>query len=88
MYAFGMNSVFKEFVEWAGGVKEAAEMLGVTPGYVYHLKNGKRDMTKDMAEQCEIVSDGVFNRAAVLWDDPSECYAFCEKVIHNKIPCS
>lgn len=43
------NNTIKEVIKHFGGGRKTAEILGVTPGYVSHLKNSRRKLTGSLA---------------------------------------
>jgi hypothetical protein len=64
-----MNTTFREFVAWAEGPRRAAELLGCSEALVYHILNGRRNVSKKLANKAYEVSGGQFSRAALLFGD-------------------
>lgn len=57
---------FKRFVTWAGGAKAAAALLGRTVASVYHLQNGTRQISREVAIKVVEVSGKRFSVAKMI----------------------
>lgn len=64
-----MNETFRDFVAWAEGPRRAAELLGCSEALVYHILNGRRNVSKKLANKVHDVTDGRFSRAALLFGE-------------------
>jgi len=64
-----MNEPFREFVDWAGGIKKASELLEAKPARVGHVYRGIRAVSRDMAERVEKASGGRWKRCVVMWPE-------------------
>lgn len=43
------NNTIEQVIKHFGGGRQTAEILGVTPGYISHLKNCRRKLTGSLA---------------------------------------
>ncbi len=53
---------FTDFINVAGGCKEAAEMLGVTRELIYNIRNGHRQVSFKQAQKIESLTSGRISR--------------------------
>jgi DNA-binding transcriptional regulator YdaS (Cro superfamily) len=60
---------FQNYVMAVGGQTKAARRLGVSRSMVGHIFHGRRGISKRMAVLVEQDSNGVWNRAQLLWPD-------------------
>ncbi len=63
------NELFSSFVTDCGGRQQAAEKLNCSYQLVCHILTGERGVSKDIAEAVERVSDGKYDKAALIWGD-------------------
>ena len=68
-------TLFEEYLEWAGGVNNAAKSIPYTASYLYMVRSGKVPMTKSLAENIEKHSGGKFNKIALIWPDEIQTIA-------------
>ncbi len=61
------NATFRRYVDSVGGVKNAAEDIGISESYAYQLYSRRKPISKQVAERVEIASGGAFEKSAVLW---------------------
>ena len=64
---FVMNTKFKEFVDWCDGPKKAAQRLQCSESLVFHILNGRRNVTRETANRIHEVSNGRFDRAEMFF---------------------
>ncbi len=57
---------YKDFVEWAGGQKEAAELIGISKYRSHRLYHG-RQLKPEEATAIDRASKGVFKRDALIF---------------------
>ena len=58
---------FKRFVDWAGGIPEAAKKLGISYQLAHKIYNGERPVTKRTAERVMQVSGRRFSVMRLLF---------------------
>lgn len=63
-----MNT-FQDFVKWAGGQKEAAELIGISKYRSHRLYHG-RQLRPEEATAIEAASNGAFKRDALIFGNP------------------
>ena len=62
-----MSNTFREYVDWAGGAAKAAEQLGCSESLIYHVLNGRRNVSRNMANRVHEVSAGRFDRVELIF---------------------
>lgn len=65
-------STFLDFVSWAGSQRAAADLLGLHESTISLIANGKRGITRELAERIEEVSEGKYRKEAVMWPELNE----------------
>lgn len=66
-----MNTI-RDFIDWAGSQRRAADLLEMSEAQVSRIANGKRAITPSVALRIEQVSDGRFAKEAFIWPESSE----------------
>lgn len=61
-------SCFRKYIKWRGGVPKAAEALKRSPGSLYHVLNGRRALSKKLAELIEQDSKGRFRKERLVFE--------------------
>jgi len=64
----GMESM-KDFCQWIGSQRRAADALGISESNVSRLVSGKLNVSPEIAERVEVVSHGLFRKERVLWPE-------------------
>ncbi|MDE2473290.1 MAG: hypothetical protein KGL35_32435 [Bradyrhizobium sp.] len=57
---------FCDFVQWAGGVRKAAALIGRSPATVSRVSNGLQTLELEVAREVERVSEGRYRAADLL----------------------
>jgi len=61
-YKFMEQYKFIDFLNYCGGQSQAAEILGVSIGYVSHMKMGRRKVSFKQAQKIESITSGRISR--------------------------
>lgn len=64
------NLAFMSVVQYLGGQKKTAEVLGCSRGFICHVVNGRRPMPTDWAPKIEIATKGRFKREELAPNSP------------------
>lgn len=65
------KALFAEWVDEVGGAAVAAQLLGRnTASGIYHLIQGKRAITPELAQQVHDLSRGRYDRADLVFGQP------------------
>lgn len=59
--------LFEEYLLWRGGVAKAAARLGCSSSRLYHVRSGRRPMSKALAESIEKESRGKFRKEELVF---------------------
>lgn len=68
MYSTNMNTRFTQFVEWVGGPKRAAHALDKSESLIHHVMQGRRNVSRDVANRVHEISNGRFDRADLFFE--------------------
>jgi len=68
------NLSFLAVVQFFGGQKKTAEILGCSRGFICHIVNGRRPMPTDWAPKIEALSHGRFKREDLAPSSPWVTY--------------
>lgn len=58
---------FRQYVDSVGGAPKAAARLGLSESMVYHILNGVRGITPEVALRVEQDSEGAFSKTILVW---------------------
>jgi plasmid maintenance system antidote protein VapI len=63
------NSEFMKYIDWCGSVKNAALRLKRTDSSLYHVINGYRQITKELAKAIDKDSKGRYKKEKLIWEE-------------------
>ena len=71
-YPNNRHPVLDKYIELCGAPKRAAQRLDITEGALYHMLNGRRNITPRMAERIEADTNGLIRKETLVWPELAE----------------